>query len=324
VPGLFGPLAELEHHPWPQLPRLEALLARADRDEEPVGYTAALFGRFGITPDPGKDLPGAAVAFLADTGARPPGFVLHADPLQLLPDRDQLLAFDLDDEPLDGDEIASVVTAFNAHFSDEGLRLQGSPSGRIYLHSESAPDLRTHPLSVVLGRNLDPCLPEGNDQQRWRGLLNETQMLCHSLDFNRERECRGQPVLGGLWFSGGGSLPSGGKAAVGRVIGDCPVARGLVALVAGSGGDELVVESEFEAAVTRGDAARWLRALTDLEARLPRLQDCAALYVHACDGSVYRWHARAARRWWRRRRPLVDWIHSDRAVTRGLRDDNGV
>jgi hypothetical protein len=324
VPGLFGPLAELEHHQWPRLPRLEALLARADRDSEPAGYMAALFGVFGIAPESGEDLPSAAVAFLGDTGERPPGFVLHADPLQLLPDRDQLLAFDLDDEPLNGDEIASLVTTFNAHFSEDGVRLHGSPSGRIYLHCGSAPDLRTHALSVVLGRNLDPYLPEGKDQRRWRGLLNETQMLCHSLDFNRERESRGQPVLGGLWFSGGGEVPVEGEAAIGEVSGDCLVARGLVALAAGGGEDELLVEPALEAAVTRGDAAKWLRALADLETHLPGLQDCASLHVHTGDGSVYRWHARMARRWWRRRRPLADYIHSGRTLSRGLRNDNGV
>jgi hypothetical protein len=324
VPGLFGPVPALGHYQWPVMPRLEGLLARAEREAGPVGYAAGLLRLFGITPPPAADLPTAALAFLGDTGERPPGFVLHADPLQLLPDRDQLLAFTLDDDPLDGDEIACLVAAFNTHFSADGVRLHGSAGGRVYLLSDSAPALRTHPLAAVVGRNLDPYLPDGEDRRAWRGLLNETQMLCHSLDFNRAREALGRPSLGGLWFSGGGILPSGQRAGVSRLIGDCPLARGLIALGGGSGADELVVAHALEDAVRRADTAAWMRALADLEDRLPGLQDCTSLYLHAGNGDVYRWQARAARRWWRRRRPLATYIAGDRSSTRGLGGDNGV
>lgn len=325
VPGLFGPVPTHEHLQWPALPRLETLLARADREIEPVGYAAGLLQLFGITAQPGTDLPTAAVAYLGDTGERPAGFVLHADPLQLLPDRDRLLVFALDDDPLDADEIASLAAAFNAHFGADGVRLQGTPSGSIFLHCETAPSLRTHPLPEILGRNLDPFLPEGADQRRWHGLLNETQMLCHTLDFNREREARGHRVLGGLWFSGGGMLPEATRAPVCRVVGDCILARGVTALGGTAGEDELVVECALETAARRADAAAWLRALAGLEGRLARLQDCASLYLHAGDGSVFHWHARSARRWWRRRRPLASYIEQDRStVTRGLRGDIGV
>lgn len=306
VPGLLGPVPPLAGVEWPAMPRLETLLARADRLHEPVGYAAGLFALFGIDMPGDADLPTAAVSFLAESGASPAGFVLHADPLQLIADRDCLLAFDLDDDPLAADEVDQLTQAFNAHFGADGLRLLGVPSGSVYLDCAQPPSIRTQPLSAVVGRNVDRFLPDGGDRRRWRGLLNETQMLCHGLELNRARESQGRPVLGGLWFSGGGRLPSGGRDAVVRLTGECPLARGLVALQAGTGGDELLVDHAPRRAVMRADCTAWLCALEDIERRLAGLlSGCDELQVHTGNGTVFRWHARAARRWWRRRRPLA-------------------
>jgi hypothetical protein len=291
-------------------PHLEMLLARADRLVEPVGYAGGLFALFGIESPVGADLPTAAVSFLGDTGEAPAGFTLHADPVQLIPDRDCLLAFDLNDAPLDGDEVAGLVEAFNAHFGDDGIRLYGSRARRLYLRCDPPPSMQTHPLSAVIGRNLYRLLPEGDDRQRWRGLLNETQMLCHALEFNHEREARGRPTLGGLWFSGGGSLPPEGQSPVARLVGDCVLARGLLALRPGVGGDELVIENAPGRAVTRADLKAWLQALAGLEERMPDLlQGCDVLYVHPGNGAVYRWRPRLVWRAWRRKRPLF--LHLD-------------
>ncbi len=314
-----------EHEEQPALPRLEMLLARADRLIEPVGYASGLFELFGIETLEGADLPTAAVCFLADTGEAEQQFLLHADPLQLLPDRDRLLAFDLDDDPLDSDEIAQLVAAFNDHFKDEGLRLRGSPAGRVYLSCDRAPSILTQPLSAVIGRDLDRFLPGGEDQRRWRGLLNETQMLCHSLGLNRKRESRGRSTLGGLWFSGGGTLPPGRQVPLTRLVGDCALSRGLLALCSGVGGDELIVERAPARAVMRADPSAWLQALAGLEQRLTGLlEDCEALYVHPGNGTVYRWRSGSARRWWRRKRPLFDCLDANPGVPGGLQGDKGL
>ena len=291
------------------LPHLEMLLARADRLVEPVGYAGGLFALFDIETPVGADLPTAAVSFLGDTGEAPPGFLLHADPLQLIPDRDCLLAFDLDDDPLDGDEVARLVEVFNAHFSDDGVRLCSSRADRLYLHCDLPPSIRTCPLSAVIGRNLFRFLPDGDDRQRWRGLLNETQMLCHALEFNQERQALGRPTLGGLWFSGGGELPPDGQSPVARLVGDCILPRGLLALRPGVGGVELLIEHTPGRAVTRADQGGWLQALAELEERMPDLlQGCDELHVHTGNGTVYRWHPRLAWRAWRRKRPLFAYL----------------
>ncbi len=299
------------------MPQLEALLTRADRLTEPAGYATGLFALFGIETPPGADLPTAAVCHFADTGEASAACLLHADPLQLVPDRDTLLAFGLDDDPLDDTETAQLVAAFNDHFADQGLRLQPTSAGRLYLQCETAPAIRTHALSTVIGRDLDRFLPSGDDRRRWRGLLNETQMLCHALTGNHEREARGRATLGGLWFSGAGRLPSPGRGPVVRQLGDCPLARGLVALRPGSGDTELVVEHAPRRAVERADAHAWLQALVELDRGVPALaRDCDELHVHVGNGTVYRWQPRHARRWWRRRRPLRDQLDAVAATPR--------
>ena len=318
-------MAGLERVDRQAFPHLELLLARADRLVEPVGYAAGLFALFGVESSAGGDLPTAAVSFLADTGETPAGFLLHADPLLLLADRDRLLAFALDDDPLDADEIAGLVETFNAHFSDDGVRLHGSRAGRMYLHCDSAPSITTHPLSAVLGRSLDRYLPDGEDRRYWRGLLNETQMLCHALAFNRERESRGRPTLGGLWFSGGGRLPERATGPFGRLVGDCALARGLVALRPGTGRDEMIVEHAPGRAVIHADPGRWLQALAELELQIAGLmRDGGELHVHPGNGAVYLWHARSARRWWRRRRPLFASLDAHPDASHGPRDDKGL
>lgn len=313
VPGLLGPVPGLERERLPQSPRLEILLARAERLAEPDGFAAGLFTLFGIETVADADLPTAAVCFLADTGAARPGYLLHADPLQLHPDRDRLLAFDLDDDPLAAEELARLVEAFNVHYRDDGLHLHGSPAGRLYLHCDRAPSILTQPLATVIGRNIDGFLPDGEDRRWWHGLLNETQMLCHTLDINREREAQGRPMLGGLWFSGGGVLPAAGQGPVDRLVGDCVLSRGLLALRAGVGaGGELIVEHAPGRALMRADPGAWLNALVALEGRMAGLlQDSGELYVHPGNGTVHHWHARSARRFWRRKRPLLDYLRAD-------------
>jgi hypothetical protein len=203
--------------------------------------------------------------------------------------------------------------------------LCASPAGRIYLSCDRAPSIETHPLSAVIGRDLERFLPDGAERRWWRGLLNETQMLCHSLQLNREREARGRPTLGGLWFSGGGRLPPAGRTQITRLDGDCALSRGLLALCTGAGGDELIVEHALARAVMRADPGAWLQAVAELEDRMAGLlRGCEELLVHPGSGTVYRWRARSARRWWRRKRSLFEYLDANPELPGGPRDDKGL
>ncbi len=305
VPGLFGPIRGMGPASRGDAPNLEKLLARADRIIEPAGFADSLFALFGIERVSGVDLPTAAVSLRGEDDALVTGFVMHADPLHLVPDRDWVLAVGLGEDPLAGDEIDEVVAAFNAHFSDDGLTLFASSSSHLYLRCDPPPSVATHPLDAVTGRRLDVFMPAGPDERHWRGLLNETQMLCHSLACNQARESEGRLTLGGLWFSGGGALPQPGKTRVAAVRGDSDLARGLLALSESVGDDELVAEQAPWRAVLAADAQAWKASIRDLDTRMPDLQaDCDALVIHPGEGVAYRWQPRVNWRVWRRQYPL--------------------
>ncbi|MGB5671530.1 MAG: hypothetical protein WBM71_13380, partial [Sedimenticolaceae bacterium] len=128
-----------------------------------------------------------------------------------------------------------------------------------------------------------------------------------------------------LWFSGGGSLPPEGQGPVARLVGDCALSRGLLALRTGVGGDELIVEHAPGRAMMRADPGPWLQALAELEDRMAGLlRDCEELHVHPGNGTVYRWHARAARRLWRRRRSLFERLDRNPQALRDPSDHKGL
>lgn len=279
---------------------------------EPVGFANSLFALFGIARPQDADLPTAPVSLLGGGGDATKTYIMHADPLHLVPDQDWVLAFGLGNDPLTGEEIAELVGAFNRHFGDEGLLLFDDGSGGLFLSCETTPSLRTSPLDAVIGRRIDRYLPQGRDQRRWRGLLNETQMLCYGLDGNRAREARGRLTLGGLWFSGGGVLPEPGTTSVRALDGDSTLARGLLALSTSDGEDEVVVDSAPWDAVLAADATSWVAAVADLDARLPALQQgCEALVVHPGEGAAFWWRPRSDWRLWRRQRRLLHYAAAD-------------
>jgi hypothetical protein len=312
APGLLGPLPQQGVEPGWSLPGLETVLARADRLDEAAGFERALFELFGVACPDDADLPTASLCYLADFGSPPNAYVLHADPVELIPDRDSLIAFGFDRDPLDEVERAALVDTFNEHFGDDGLSLTAADSGRFYLQCDKAPSLRTHPLHAVLGRIIDPYLPDGADALRWRGLANEVQMLCFAHDVNRQREVQGRSMLAGFWFSGGGSLPGAGTSRFGRVRGEHPLTQGLAQHSESTGDDELWVEFAPWRALLRADLEAWWDAVGEVDTRLARdMVDGVDLYLHAGNGRVFRWRSSFARRWWRRRRSLPNYLDTN-------------
>lgn len=324
VPGLFGPVP-IPPAGLPPMPGLERLLARSDQSTgAPGDPIAALFERFGIAPDPGQDPPSAVFCRLADApGADPGGFWLHADPVHLHPDRDQLVLFDSRHLDLVREEADALVALFNDHFASDGLRLEAPLPGRWYLGAEEAPRIRTTPLSSAVGRRIGPLLPQGEEARRWARLLNEAQMLFHHAEVNRARERRGQPMVNAIWPWGGGRLPDAIPrpdydrlyagdplaAGLGRAAGIAlyPLAEAsLDAVAAPPWGNVLVVRDGLWQGVLDADAAAWALELQSLEAWLAPLLNglksgrLARIELDPCTGACFRLTRRHLRRFWRR------------------------
>lgn len=328
VPSLLEPLTT-----WaqdfgiaPRAPALETLLSRAERQAaaEDLGLEASLCAAFDL--DGGTELPAGALGYHHDTGSWPNGACLRADPVWLQTGIDQLVLGEAG--AIDADEAEALVATLNGHFAADGLRFEAPRPARWYLLVEVPPDIRTEPPSRVLGRDIRAHLPSGREAARWHGLLNEAQMLLHGHSVNTRREARGLRPVNSLWLWGAGAPPQSVGRPWRRVWGDEPLAAAL-AQAAGSGASPLpstagdCLEDGSLPALAVLDALRpwaqaddpsgWELALGDLERDwfAPLAQALArghlsALEIRTADGVRHCTTAWGQRRFWRRRRALLD------------------
>ena len=198
MPDLLGPFPATVALPdLPPLPTLSRLLSRSECRTAPIGYAQTLFDVFGLPVAPHQDLPTGALSWHLNPPLAPDQWVCRADPIHLQPDQGRLLAFDFYHQPLSLIEAEAFIALFNDHFAEEGLRLSLAEPNHWLLSVTRAPDIRTHPLSMVLGRPIERFLPSGPDAQRWRSLLNEVQMLWHQSPPNQHRAEREYPAVSG-------------------------------------------------------------------------------------------------------------------------------
>ncbi len=330
VPGLFGPMAGLKELGLkPVAPALETLLAHAEVAETGrCSFESTLFHLFGVPKKKGSDLPSAAVSRLAEGGERDDTFWLHADPVFLKPAADRLLLFDaqmLDIRPEDAD---ALVSLFNHHFVQDGWHIEVHHPDRWYLRLPAMPALATSPLADVVGRNIDPYLPQGEDAGSWRSALNEVQMLFHSAAANVQRETDHLLPINGIWLSGGGSLPEVQPAGFSMVMADDLLGQGLSKLSGidcqalsleaitqnHENGSCLVVYPSLMRAVLAADPQSWVERLGEFELwaealqRMLQKRQINRLSIYPCDGREFQAERRGLRRFWQTRRPFSEYL----------------
>lgn len=310
--------------PAPRVPTLERWLARADRVPAPTWDAAhALLAAFGLDLAARRDAPSAPFSRLGEALPTPEdGYWLHAEPVHLHADRDQLLLFSGADLAPSRDEADALVALFNQHLADEGLSLSAPRAEHWYLRSERPLDLETEPLARVVGGPLPLDAPSGADARRWRALMNEVQMLFFDSAVNRRREQLGRPLISGVWTWGGGMLagpPAESSDWPDLVIGDDPLTMGLArwsgvahrALddwdgAVGPLGHCIVLWDRLALAGLTRDPLAWGSALVDLDQRLatlePEIKRGAITQVTLApgEGSLWRVTRPALRRFWRR------------------------
>jgi hypothetical protein len=302
APGLLGPLpAGLEAIDLPRLPAIERLLGRADRTTGPEDLAAAVCSLFGVAGADDGGYPTAALCYRADTGEEPRGWVMHADPVHLRPDQDRLLLFDARSLGITDDEAQTLVQAFNRHFGDDGFELVAPRPERWYLLTDRPPSIRTRSLPEVVGRSIDAFLPVGPDQEQWRRLLNETQMLFFGLSVNEARETRGLPGVSGIWLSGVGRLPARGETLISSIEGADPLVRAAAGWSVSTGNDQLRLEMRPMQALLDADGRAWVDALQDVNDGLADwLGTGDSHQLHLCNGTSLHWRPTYRRRIWRR------------------------
>ena len=281
IPYLFPPARLLEAAAQDlRLPALETLLARGTLAAcIAQGVEAFLCGELGIPQQ--QDFPVAPITLLADSGLAGNDYWLRADPVHLRVMRDRIVLADSGSLNLTQPEADALALSISEHF---GAAFSPHPlhPARWYLRLDQAPRLRTTPISIAVGCDIDPLLPQGEDAMLFRTRLNELQMLLFEHPVNQAREARGELPVNSLWLWGGGCLPTspnpaGPKTATALYSNDAevnPLGRfcGLEAApmpVYFSAGlleeHKLIVLDQLIGAGQYGDAFGWREAVSVLE-----------------------------------------------------------
>lgn len=303
MPGsVFIPafLRRFEAQGRPRLPALERLVARARRlpEVEPGDFLAPHFGLSVIAEAP--------FTHLADGGVPDERYWLRADPVHLAPDRDQLVLMPGSILKATAEEAQALAAAFNGVYGSEGWYLEFPHPARGYLSCPAPLDAVTHDPAPITGGPVLEAMPAGPDAPRLKQLMNETQMLLHTHPVNQAREEAGRPLINSLWFWGGGALPARSGIAPSRIITDLPLLSGLSRWAgvepASSGNLEspgmlLGFEGEDLIALERD-------YFTPLFSRL-KSGALPALEVYLGGLGVFHADPAAARRFWKRGRPLA-------------------
>lgn len=147
---------------------------------------------------------------------RPASLHVGLDQLMLMPPHAVCLA------PSAAGELCDAA---NAHFGDQGPRLEVLAPGCWLLLPPRPLDVRTRPASVAVGRSVGDYLPEGPDARLLAGWINEVQMLWHGHEVNEARESTGHLPVNWLWVDG--PLPEPRSNPFASVHADRPSLRGL-------------------------------------------------------------------------------------------------
>ena len=109
--------------------------------------------------------------------------------------------------PLDEASSRQLFEAVRPLFETEGFTLHwAAPQQWLATHA-LFDGLVTAAIDRVVGRNIDPWLPEQRSARLIRRLQNEVQMLLYTHPLNDAREAAGLPSVNSVWLSGCGRLP---------------------------------------------------------------------------------------------------------------------
>ena len=276
IPHLFPPARLLEAAAYKlRVPSLETLLARGSLQTCPTeGTEAALCQALGIARQ--LDWPIAPIALESEGQPAGKTYWLRADPVHLRLMRDRIVLTDSDALNLSQQEAEALTASIGEHFGEALHPIPLHPQ-RWYARFPRPLQLTTTPLSVATGRDIDPLMPQGEDAQKFRSLLNELQMLLFAHTVNQAREARGELAVNSVWLWGGGIKPEAVQTDVSLYARD-PLACAMGAFCGAQvnpmparlgksrfNRDSVILIDGLTRAGQCGDAYGWREALSSME-----------------------------------------------------------
>ncbi len=203
-------------------------LARGDgADAIAPGRDAALRACFATGAE---TLPTAALTRSLDArdADAPDALWLRADPAFVMADAVTLRLLACGHLGLSSEETQALAQTLKPLFGDAGFAFDAPQSERWYLRCARGTTLPKFATpEEALGDDLADHLPEGEQARRWRGLLNEAQVVLTQHPLNASRTQRGKAPVNSLWFWGAGVLPTQVRSEFDCVVSDDEVVTAL-------------------------------------------------------------------------------------------------
>jgi hypothetical protein len=155
------------------------------------------------------------------------GYWLRADPTQLRADLAGVYLLGNAHLAIQNDELTQIGSELAAFLQEENIQLHTVSENIWLLQLKSQPQIHTTFPDEVLGKEISQFLPTGREQQRWRMIFTQIQMLLHDSAVNLHREQMNWGLINGLWLWGEGELPSKNPSRYTNVITNDPVTIGL-------------------------------------------------------------------------------------------------
>ena len=282
IPGLFGPDIALHPDDLPDLPSLNYFLSRGVcKQIEQVSASYTLCKLFGLSANKEGDYPIAAISRLTDDNQHPEGLWLRADPVHVSADRDGLILIDHNRFVLNQRDALALAADINLLFQPYGISIEVPVPTRWYLRVNENYEIKTVPVDSIVGKDILPFMPTGDDRINVIQLMNDIQMTLHNSDVNKRRETEKQLPINSVWFWGYGELPKIINRNWSFVTSDEILAKGLSMIAAtpfqelpknyhqlkekASSYNGLIVLNSFQTFSYYHDLEGWLEALLAIE-----------------------------------------------------------
>jgi hypothetical protein len=229
IPGLCGPLPDLDRLDGEAVQSLVSWLSRSDRRISPQESFYDVLGMlFGL--DNTKPFPAAALSLLACDQYTEEGHWFHVDPVHLQADMDHAILRDTHGLDLTQQESEALIEELNAHFHEDGICFFMGDKDSWFLNIADHEKITTTPVSEVISRNVYAFMPQGEDALFWKKFMNEVQMLLHHSAVNQQRVANNKLPVNGAWLWGEGALPARTCTYKMDVYGRHPLVKGLAVL----------------------------------------------------------------------------------------------
>lgn len=229
VPGLCGPLPEIDRLDSESISSLIACLAKADQQSiPPQSFYDVLSMLFSM--DEQQPFPAAALSLMAGGQYSEQGHWFRADPVHLQADIDHAILRDSHGLDLTRQESEVLINELNEYFREEGIRFLMSDNNSWCLNIDANNAVSTTALNEVISRNVYTFMPQGDDALFWKRVMNEAQMLLHQSEVNERRLDNNKLPINGIWVWGEGCLPAKSDLAIMQVYSHCSIVKGLASL----------------------------------------------------------------------------------------------